>query len=99
GLEFYIPLHKHAPFYNNSFAPNNNDLAFASFDIVATQNNTTVMIYSPVAVDGHPALTPWTVTLNAGQTYSTANTVPATHTDPLTHPSGAVVLSDKPVAA
>ncbi|MFZ1692132.1 MAG: PKD domain-containing protein [Flavobacteriales bacterium] len=98
GTEFYIPLHKHAPFYNHSFVPNNADLAFASFDIVATENNTTVLIYSPVAVDGHPALTPWTVTLNAGQTYSTANTVPATHTDPMTHPSGAVVLSDRPIA-
>ncbi|MBK9146810.1 MAG: gliding motility-associated C-terminal domain-containing protein [Flavobacteriales bacterium] len=98
GTEFYIPLHKHAPFYNHSFVPNNADLAFASFDIVATENNTTVLIYSPVAVDGHPALTPWTVTLNAGQTYSTANTTPATHTDPMTHPSGAVVLSDKPIA-
>ncbi len=98
GTEFYIPLHKHTPFANHNFSPNNADLAFASFDIVATQNNTTVMIYSPVAVDGHGALTPWTITLNQGQTYSTANTVPATHTDPLTHPSGAVVLSDKPVA-
>src|SRR5690606_36168281 len=27
GTEFYIPLHKHAPFYNHSFSPNNNDLA------------------------------------------------------------------------
>ncbi|MEO8590604.1 MAG: gliding motility-associated C-terminal domain-containing protein [Flavobacteriales bacterium] len=98
GTEFYIPLHKHTPFYNNNFSPNNADLAFASFDIVATQNNTTVMIYSPVAVDGHAALTPFTVILNQGQTYSCANTNPATHTDPLTHPSGAVVLSDKPVA-
>src|SRR6185369_4991287 len=99
GLEFYIPLHKHPPFFNNDFSSfGGADLAFASFDIVATQNNTSVMIYSPVAVDGHPALTPFTVTLNRGQTYSCANTTPATHTDPLTHPSGAVVLSDKPVA-
>ncbi|MBK8498964.1 MAG: IgGFc-binding protein, partial [Flavobacteriales bacterium] len=98
GTEFYIPLHKHTPFANHSFSPNNADLAFASFDIVATENATTVMIYSPVAVDGHVALVPFTVTLNMGQTYSCANTTPATHTDPLTHPSGAVVLSNKPVA-
>ncbi|MCB9167104.1 MAG: gliding motility-associated C-terminal domain-containing protein [Flavobacteriales bacterium] len=98
GTEFYIPLHKHAPFHNHDFNPYVNDLAFASFDIVATQNNSTVMIYSPVAVDGHSALTPFVITLNAGQTYSCANTDPVTHTDPLTHPSGAVVLSDKPVA-
>ena len=98
GTEFYIPLHKHAPFYNHNFSPNNADLAFASFDIVATEDNTTVLIYSPVAVDGHPALTPFTVTLNRGQTYSCGNTVPATHFDPATHPSGAVVLANKPVA-
>jgi len=95
GTEFYIPLHKHAPFFNHGYtAPN---LAYASFDIVATENGTLVMIYSPVPVDGHPALTPFTVTLNRGQTYSCAWTG-ANQTDPLTHPSGAVVLSNKPVA-
>ena len=95
GTEFYIPLHKHAPFYNHGFAAPN--LAYASFDIVATENGTLVMIYSPVPVDGHPALTPFTVTLNRGQTYSCAWTG-ANYTDPATHPSGAVVLSNKPVA-
>ncbi len=95
GTEFYIPLHKHAPFYNHGYgAPNK---AYASFDIVATENGTLVMIYSPLPVDGHPALTPFTVTLNRGQTYSCAWTG-TNHTDPLTHPSGAVVLSNKPVA-
>lgn len=98
GLEFYIPLHKHAPFYNHDFSPNNADLAFASFDIVATENNTEVLVYSPVPVDGHPALTPFTVNLDQGETYSCANTIPATHFDPSTHPSGAVVLADKPIA-
>ncbi|MBK7242089.1 MAG: gliding motility-associated C-terminal domain-containing protein [Flavobacteriales bacterium] len=95
GTEFYIPLHKHAPFYNHGYAAPNK--AYASFDIVATENNTVVMIYSPVPVDGHPALTPFTVDLNIGQTYSCAWTG-TNHTDPTTHPSGAVVLSDKPVA-
>ena len=51
GTEFYIPLHKHAPFYNNDFG-NNANKAFASFEIVATEDNTTVLINSPVAVDG-----------------------------------------------
>jgi gliding motility-associated-like protein len=97
GTEFYIPLHKHPPFYNNDFG-NNNNKAFASFDIVATENNTTVLINSPVAVDGHAALTPFMITLNAGQTYSCANTSYPSYTDPLTHPSGAAVLSDKPIA-
>ncbi len=97
GTEFYIPLHKHAPFYNHDFG-NNANKAFASFDIVATENNTTVLIYSPVGVDGHPALVPFVITLNQGQTYSCANTSYPSYTDPTTHPSGAAVLSDKPIA-
>jgi branched-chain amino acid aminotransferase len=56
------------------------------------------MIYSPVAVDGHAALPPFSITLNQGQTYSCGNTVIATHWNPLTHPSGAAVLADKPIA-
>lgn len=65
GTEFYIPLHKHLPFANrNTYAAPN--LAYASFDIVATENGTEVMIYSPVQVDGHAALTPFTITLNRG---------------------------------
>jgi gliding motility-associated-like protein len=96
GQEFYIPLHNHAPFYNHNTysAPN---LAYASFDIVATENNTTVMIYSPTAVDGSAALTPFTITLNEGQTYSCGWTGANYHL-PSNHPSGAVVISDKDVA-
>ncbi|MBK7247189.1 MAG: gliding motility-associated C-terminal domain-containing protein [Flavobacteriales bacterium] len=97
GTEFYIPLHKHAPFYNNDFG-NNANKAFASFEIVATEDNTTVLINSPVDVDGHPAQTPFMIILNQGQTYSCANTLYSTYTDPTKHPSGAAVLSDKPIA-
>lgn len=95
GKEFYIPLHKHAPFYNHTFSSPH--LAIASFDIVATQNNTQVTIYSPVPVDGYPALQQFTITLNAGQTYSCGWTG-ANYTQPSTHPGGAVVISDKPIA-
>jgi gliding motility-associated-like protein len=94
GTEFYIPLHKHAPFYNFTFASPHQ--AFASFDICATENNTTVTIYSPTPVDGHAALQQFQVTLNQGQTYSCGFTG-TNYTDPLTHPSGAVVLANKPI--
>jgi gliding motility-associated-like protein len=94
GYEFYIPLHRHAPFYNHTFASPHP--AFASFDICATQNNTVVTIYSPTPVDGHAALQQFQITLNAGQTYSCGFTG-TNYTDPTTHPSGAVVLSDKPI--
>jgi gliding motility-associated-like protein len=97
GTEFYIPLHKYAPFMNNDFGHTDN-LAFASFDIVATEDNTTVLINPPVNVDGHAAGTPFVITLNEGQTYSCANTDLSNYTDPATHPSGAAVLSDKPIA-
>jgi gliding motility-associated-like protein len=95
GQEFYIPLHKHAAFYNHTFAAPHE--AYASFDIVATQNNTVVTIYSPVPVDGHPALQQFSIVLNQGQTYSCGFTGTG-YEQPATHPSGAVVLADKPVA-
>jgi gliding motility-associated-like protein len=95
GQEFYIPLHKHTPFFNHTFAAPHE--AYASFDIVATQNNTVVTIYSPVPVDGHAALQQFSITLNQGQTYSCGYTG-AGYEQPSTHPSGAVVLADKPVA-
>jgi IgGFc binding protein/Secretion system C-terminal sorting domain len=95
GNYFYIPFHKYAPFFNQTFASPHQ--AFASFDIVATQNNTLVRIYPPIPCDGHPALQQFTITLNAGQTYSMGYTG-TNYEQPSTHPSGAVVLSDKPVA-
>lgn len=95
GTEFYVPLPKHAPFFNHTFAAPHT--ANATFDIVATQNSTTVTIYSPVAVDGHPALTQFSIILNQGQTYSCGWTG-ASYEQPSTHPSGAVVLADKPIA-
>ena len=96
GTQFYIPLTNFAPYRNEvSFgAPNQ---AIASFDIVATQNGTIVTIYSPVPVDGHPALTQFSVTLNAGQTYS-CGWSGVNWTLPSTHPAGAAVLSNKPIA-
>ncbi|MBN2682457.1 MAG: PKD domain-containing protein [Bacteroidales bacterium] len=94
GYEFYIPLQNHVEFYNHTFG---DSLAYASFDIVATQDNTTVRIYPTKPVDGHEALVQYTVTLDRGQTYSCAWTG-AGYTLPVNHPSGSVVVSDKPVA-
>ncbi len=95
GTEFYIPLPKHAPFYNEaSFAAPHQ--AYASFDICATQNNTVVTIYSPTPVDGHPALQQFTVLLNRGQTYSCGFTG-TNWSVPSTHPAGAIVLANYPI--
>src|SRR5690554_938267 len=95
GTEFYIPLHDYAPFYNHTFTSPHE--AFASFEIVATEDSTEVTIYSPVPVDGHPARTPFTIKLNKGQTYSCGYTGPG-YESPANHPSGAVVLSNKDIA-
>lgn len=96
GTAFVVPLPRHAPFANDAgyVAPHQ---AFASFDIVATQPDTLVRLYSPVAVDGHPPLQQWAVTLNRGQVYSAGYTG-ASWFAPATHPGGAIVLADKPVA-
>ncbi|MFD1551070.1 hypothetical protein DNU06_04280 [Putridiphycobacter roseus] len=109
GQEFYIPLHKHDAFWNeDGFASPH--LAYASFDIIATEDNTVVTIYSPVDVDGIPALTPYSITLQMGETYSCGNTdqtmeyFPYLGTNapafsiPANHPSGAVVISNKDIA-
>ena len=93
GYEFYIPLHNYAPFYNHTFT----DTAYASFDIVATEDSTTVRIYPMRDVNGHSGLQQFTIVLNKGQTYSCAWTG-SNYQDPSTHPYGSVVLSDKPIA-
>ncbi len=95
GQEFYIPLQKNLAFGNDSSYPAPHQ-AFASFDIVASQNNTVVSIYSPVPVDGYAALQVFTVNLNRGQAYSGGYTG-TNWSVPSMHPSGAVVLADKPV--
>src|SRR3569623_791698 len=65
GREFYLPLHRHVPVFNEmSYASPHQ--AFASGDIVATQNATTVSIYSPLPVAGRPALQQFSVALDRG---------------------------------
>lgn len=109
GQEFYIPLHKHDEFYNHDTYSSPN-LAYASFDIIATEDNTLVTIYSPVDVDGITALVPYSFTLQEGETYSCGNTDTALeffpyrgsnepkYSIPGNHPSGAVVISNKDIA-
>jgi len=98
GREFYIPLTNNPAYVNHIFS--GSPKAYATFDIVATQDNTQVQILTRVPVDGHVANVPFTITLNKGQTYSCGATIAttATYWDPANHPSGSVVLSDKPIA-
>ena len=93
GYEFYIPLQNYASFYNHTFS----DTAYASFDIIATEDNTSIRIYPPRDVNGHPGLQQFTINLNRGQTYSCAWTG-TNYQQPSTHPFGSAVVSNKPIA-
>ncbi len=93
GNEFYIPLHNYNPYHNHTYT----DKAYASFDIIATEDLTEVRIYPSNEVDGNPAQQQFTVMLNKGQTYSCGWTG-ANYETPSTHPSGSAVISNKPIA-
>lgn len=80
----------HVPFQNAWV----NRYPSSSIEIVATEDGTTVIIHPTQDMIGHPAGTPFTVTLQRGQTYSCQAAV-------LTgagHLSGTLVTSDKPIA-
>ncbi len=67
---------------------------YASFDVVATQNNTVVTVIPSKPVSGHENEATITVRLNAGQTYSfkkPGSSASANFT-------GTVVISSKPIA-
>lgn len=66
----------------------------ATFEIVATADNTTITVLPRKNLMGHPAGIAFTIVLNKGQTYSCA----AESDDPLNRPGGTVVTSDKPIS-
>ncbi len=67
---------------------------YSSFDIVATENNTTVTVTPANDIVGHAAGSTFTVTLNEGQVWSAA----AVSGLPANQLGGSRVTSDKPVA-
>ena len=89
GTDFYVPGQNYLD-NNSGYSPQ----PFNSFDMIATQDNTTVTITPINAVVGHGAGTTYTIVLNHGQTYS------ATATGELAaqHLVGSRVTSDKPIA-
>jgi hypothetical protein len=89
GTSFYIPSQS-VLFNEPTFNPD----AYNSFDIIASENNTTVTINPRKAIVGHAAGVPFTVTLNQGQVYS-AQATGQLATD---HLMGSVVTSNKPVS-
>ena len=89
GTEFYTPFQ--SKWRNGNYTPT----PYTSFDIVATQNNTTILIYPRKPLDGgRPALTSYTIVLQRGQTYSGS----VTSTSGADNPAGTAIVSDKPIA-
>ena len=94
GQEFYVTTQNQ--WTNGTYTP---DLPYTSFDIIATEDNTVVSIYPKTNLDfGHLALTPYTVFLSKGQTYSGSvgklnQSIPASQ-----NPTGAVIISSKNIA-
>ncbi len=88
GLEFYTPFQDT---WSNAHWFGISD-AYSSIDIVATENQTIVNVTPTQQVFGH-GLTPFSVTLNRGQTYS----VRASGNEGSEHLSGTHITSDKPI--
>ncbi|OFY28822.1 MAG: hypothetical protein A2X09_12210 [Bacteroidetes bacterium GWF2_43_11] len=89
GTNFLIPGQTH--FENSgSYSPT----PYNKFDIVATQNNTTITINPMKAVVGHAAGVTFQIILNQGETWSGVATGQAV----VNHLHGTEVISDKPIA-
>ncbi len=88
GTSFLIPAQNYLN--NGAYNP----VPYNAFDIIATENNTTVTITPTSNIAGHTAGTAFTVTLNAGQVYSAVATSQAA----AAHLQGSTVVSDKPIA-
>lgn len=88
GLSFWIPGQDAIP--NHYYVP----IPYNSFDIIATEDNTSVTITNTQAITGHSAGSTYTVILSKGQTYSaTAVTQQISG-----HLQGSRVTATKPIA-
>jgi gliding motility-associated-like protein len=89
GVDFYIPMQE---FWDQ--APATSPKSFSSFDVVASQNNTTILITPRTNIIGHAANVTYTVLLQQGQAYSCQDTARSAATSL----AGSIVSSNKPVA-
>lgn len=88
GNNFYTPFQK---FWATSITTPS---SYSGFEIVASQNATTVLITPKTAITGHAANATFSITLNAGQTYS-ARDVNVSASSSL---AGSIVSSNNPIA-
>ncbi len=88
GTEFYTPFSTN--YDNGNFTP----AARSGFEIVATEDSTTINITPTVNLIGHPAGVPFSIHLNRGQSYSLI----AESASGALHPAGTHITSNKPIA-
>lgn len=88
GTNFYTPFQKH---WNNAVT---SPATYSGIEIVASTNNTTVLITPRTAITGHAANATFSVVLNAGQTYSARDV----NVSAATSLAGSIVSANKPVA-
>jgi uncharacterized protein (TIGR02145 family) len=89
GYEFIIPSQQHYSNYEYSSPP-----ALNTFEVVATEDSTTVKILPKVGIVGHAAHDTAIILLNRGQCWNGS----AMSGDSTAHLAGSFVFSDKPVA-
>jgi gliding motility-associated-like protein len=88
GTEFYTPFSTN--YDNGNFTP----AARSGFEIVATEDSTTITITPTANLIGHPAGVPFSIVLNRGQSYSLI----AESASGILHPAGTYITSTKPIA-
>ena len=89
GKSFFIPTQTLMDNDSTKSPP-----SYSSFDIVATQDNTTITITAAKDIVGHAAGATFTIVLNKGQTFSSA----AVAYLAAGHLAGSIVTADKPIA-
>ncbi|MFN8415638.1 MAG: gliding motility-associated C-terminal domain-containing protein [Cytophagaceae bacterium] len=87
GTNFILPFQT---VWDNQITVN----ATSGFDIVASENQTIIEITPTRSIVGHSGFTPFTITLNKGQTWS-GRSISALA---FGHPSGSKITSNKPIA-
>ncbi|MCR9173115.1 MAG: PKD domain-containing protein [bacterium] len=88
GDNFYTPFQR---FWDNG---STTPASFSSIDIVATENNTTVLITPRTAIIGHAQDVTYSVVLNQGETYSARDM----NVSAASSLAGSIVSSDKPIS-
>ncbi len=88
GDNFYTPFQD---FWDNGVTT---PASFSSIDIVATEDNTTILITPRTAVGANPQDVTFSVTLNEGETYSARDL----NTSAATSLAGSIVSSNNPIA-